>query len=534
EITGYDEETLLGLEPEVIFDPEDDAGVAQHERLLAGEVRSYRLDRRIRHAAGHHVWVSVSVSLLRRRPDDSGLLIGQVEDISERKRFEGQLAYLADHDHLTGLLNRRAFQDEVTAQLAYARRYAHAGAILVVDLDNFKDINDTLGHAAGDELISRVAGLLRVRLRKTDVLGRLGGDEFAVVLPETGRAEAELVARELLAAVRNQTVAVDGDRPLRVSASVGVALYDAGTELTAEEVLVNADIAMYDAKEAGRSRVAVSAQTHERQAQMKARLTWAQRIREALAEDRFTLYQQPIVDLGTGRIAAHELLLRMVDDRGEIIPPGAFLPVAERCGLVQDIDRWVVRTGIRTLAREQAAGRRVRFEVNLSGASVTDPDLEHFIEVELAASGADPAGLVFELTETAAIVNVDRARRFATRLGELGCEFALDDFGAGFGSFYYLKHLPFDYLKIDGDFVRTLSQSREDQHVVKAIVEIASGMGKKTVAEFVGDEETVAMLADFGVDFGQGYFLGRPGPLADILAPSWQPALTEPVEHSAG
>ena len=519
DITGYSEDELLAADPRMVLEPDElEDGDDPRARLLAGAMRSYSLERRVVHAAGHPVWVRVSVSLMRDRDGGARHLIAQVEDISERKRFEGQLAHLADHDHLTGLLNRRAFHDELSRRLAHGRRYAHAGAVLVLDLDNFKDINDTLGHAAGDELISRVAGLLRVRLRETDVLGRLGGDEFAVVLPETGRAEAELVARDLLAAVRKETVAVEGDRPIRVSASVGVALYDQATTLSAEEALVNADIAMYDAKEAGRSRVVVSHQSEQRQAQMKARLTWGQRIREALAEERFTLYQQPIVALDTGEVVAHELLLRMRDESGDVIPPGAFLPVAERFGLVQDIDRWVVRTAIRTLEREQAAGRRPRFEINLSGASVTDPDLEHYIEVELAASRADPSGLVFELTETAAIVNVDRARRFATRLAELGCEFALDDFGAGFGSFYYLKHIPFDYLKIDGDFVRGLVDSREDQHVVRAIVEIASGMGKRTVAEFVGDDATMRMLGELGVDFAQGYHLGRPAPLADILS----------------
>jgi diguanylate cyclase (GGDEF)-like protein/PAS domain S-box-containing protein len=516
EITGYTETELLAANADLLGHSDAaDEEEALVDRLMRGEIRSYRLERRIVHATGRSVWISLSVSLVR---DSSGVpryCIKQLEDISDRKRFEGQLAYLADHDALTGLYNRRAFQRELHQRASVERC---AGAVVVVDLDHFKDINDTLGHAAGDEVIVRVARILQKRLRKTDVLGRLGGDEFAMLLVGAQREEAEPVIAELLQVIREQSVVVDDGHPIGLTASAGIALFDADTSLTGEELLVSADIAMYDAKERGRDRYGISVETQRRQAQMTERMAWSQRMRAALENDGFVLFEQPVVDLRSGAPKCHELLLRMRDDDGELIQPAAFLPIAERSGLIAEIDRWVTRRAIETIAAQREAGRSLKLAVNLSGVSVSDPALLELIEHDLQAMRPPPGSLVFEVTETAAIVNLDCARAFAATLAELGCELALDDFGAGFGSFYYLKRLPFDYLKIDGDFIRQLTTSQEDQLVVRAIVEIARGLGKRTVAEFVGDEETLALLRELGVDDGQGFHLGRPGPLEDLIA----------------
>jgi EAL domain-containing protein (putative c-di-GMP-specific phosphodiesterase class I) len=264
------------------------------------------------------------------------------------------------------------------------------------------------------------------------------------------------------------------------------------------------------------------------QTQMRARLTWSQRIRTALEEDRFELYQQPILDIRRGEVTHHELLVRLPGDSGELIPPGTFLYIAEQFGLIQAIDRWVIGQATRLIKRLHAEGEPVSLSVNLSGASITDASLLEFVEQEIQETGIDPHSLIFEVTETAAIVNIDKARRFAERLGELGCAFALDDFGAGFGSFYYLKHLPFDYLKIDGDFIRQLPVSKPDQLTVKAIVQIAHGLGKRTVAEFVGDDATLALLGRFGVDYAQGYHTGRPAAVED----TWPPAASEHVRSA--
>jgi diguanylate cyclase (GGDEF)-like protein len=424
---------------------------------------------------------------------------------------------MADHDPLTGLFNRRSFERELNQHIARVERYGAEGAALVLDIDRFKHINDTLGHNVGDELIVKVAQTLRTRLRDSDVLARLGGDEFAVLMPRGGVEEAAKVAESVLAAVRAQSVVTAAGRRRPITASIGIALFAETERLSAEDVLVNADLAMYDAKEAGRDRAATYS-SHERGAsRMKARITWAERIREALEEDRFTLYAQPIVELASGEVCQHELLLRMLDEQGDIILPASFIAVAERFDLMQDIDRWVVARAIRLMGEQRRAGRELVFEVNISGSSTGDPELLTIIEHELQANGVDPVNLVLEVTETTAVANIPRAQQFAARLAELGCRFALDDFGAGFGSFYYLKHLPFDLLKIDGEFVRSCTTNQTDQLLIRAAVDIARGLGKKTIAEYVGDDETVQLLRELGVDYGQGFHIGQPAPLAQRL-----------------
>jgi EAL domain-containing protein (putative c-di-GMP-specific phosphodiesterase class I) len=257
-------------------------------------------------------------------------------------------------------------------------------------------------------------------------------------------------------------------------------------------------------------------------------MKWAKKITQALAEDHFELLAQPIQPLRGDRPTQYEMLLRMRDGHGDLIPPRTFLYIAERLGLIQEIDRWVVAHAIDLLAEHRAVGRALRFEVNLSGHSIGDPELLELIERRLRETGVPPDWLIFEITETAAVANIARAAAFAVRLSELGCHFALDDFGAGFGSFYYLKHLPFDYLKIDGEYVRHCATNETDRILISAVVQIARGMGKHTIAEFVGDQETVEVLARLGVDYGQGYFLGHPEPLANHLA-GQPPAATTPT-----
>ncbi|MDX6666782.1 MAG: hypothetical protein QOK04_162, partial [Solirubrobacteraceae bacterium] len=483
---------------------------------LDDEIPSYQLEQRFIHADREVSWVMLNASLVS---DDSGAplyCIQQLQDIEERKRFEGQLAHLADHDPLTGLFNRRRFGREVSRQISYAQRYGGGGAVLIIDIDNFKQINDTLGHNAGDEVMMEVAHLLRERLRDTDILARLGGDEFAVLLPHAAADDAEALAQALLDAVRGESIAVGGERPTRLTTSLGMAFFGTGSKTTPEDLLIDADVAMYDAKQQGRDRFAFA--SHEQRQRMAAKQTWTQRIRQALENDLFVLYCQPILDLRTNRISQHELLLRMPGEHDELILPAAFLYTAERSGFIRAIDRWVLGRAIRLLA-ERKSGRNLRLEVNISGSSVTDPDLPAFIERELNASSIDPADLILEVTETAAIANMAQARRFVARLTDIGCGFALDDFGAGFGSFYYIKHLPFDYLKIDGEFIRNIARSDTDQLILKSIVEMAEALGKQTIAEFVGDQESIRLLREQHVDYAQGYHVARPRPLSEIWAP---------------
>ena len=516
QITGYDSDHLLGTTVDAITHPDDVATDATGRAdLVSGRISTFRTEKRYLHGAGRQVWVSVHATLMRDADGNPSHILGQIQDITERRRFEDRLQHLVDHDPLTGLFNRRRFGHELERHVTHTARYGASGALLVLDLDDFKTVNDTLGHHAGDELIIAVAGLLRTQLRDSDVIARLGGDEFAILLPAGTVEEAAAVAEKLVRAVREEVTVLGSRHARRITTSVGVAAFDIA-EVTGDEVLVNADLAMYEAKEAGRNRHAVHSPDRHEPPRVQARTQWVERIRHALDDDRFVLHAQPILDLRTGAVAQHELLVRMLDDDGSLIPPGAFLHVAERYDLVQEIDRWVTRSAIELLAEH--AGDDLRLTVNLSGRTLTDDRLLADLEHEIERTGADPGRLTFEVSETAAVANIQLASQFAGRLREIGCRFALDDFGAGFGSFHYLKHLPFDYLKIDGEFVANCLADRTDQLVIRAVVDIAQGLGKETVAEFVGDDALVEFLRSQGVDYAQGFHIGRPLPVPEALA----------------
>ena len=516
EMTGYARAELEATTLEAIIHPDDvDADRDARERLAGGDGTRYRAERRYVHASGQIVPVEASVAVVHGAAGDASHFLAQVYDMTERKHFEGQLRYLADHDPLTAMFNRRRFEHELERELMRAQRHGTIGAVLVIDIDHFKYVNDSLGHSAGDQLIARVGGIFQARLRATDVIARLGGDEFAVILPATDRSGAMLVADNLLAALRADDQMTNTAGPRRVTASIGIAPFGDGP-VSSDDLLVEADIAMYDAKEAGRDRAALYSAAEGRQVQMHSRLTWADRIRDALERDSFVLYAQPILSLQDDAVPRHELLLRMRSEAGELIPPGTFLYVAERFDLIQPIDRWVLCRAIELLAEAKHAGKELHLEVNLSAKSLTDLSLPEFVAGQLASHAIDGHGLCVEITETAAIVNLDQAKRFAHDLGELGCEFALDDFGAGFASFYYLKHMAFDFVKIDGEFIRGLPGSHVNQLVVQSVVELARGLGKRTIAEFVDGEDTLELLRRYRVDYAQGFYIAEPAAIETL------------------
>ena len=451
--------------------------------------------------------------LERLAPEDRAVVQGALD---RAEKTEAELRFLADHDSLTGLLNRRRFRTELDQYVSFTARYGGRGAVMVIDIDGLKEVNDRLGHQAGDTLIRRVAEILRERVRATDLVARLSGDEFAVLTPQTDTAGALQLGEDLRAQVAEGL-------PLNLdladaSISVGITMFGGQGAMGAEAVLVAADQAMYQAKAEGRNRIMLFHSPGESGGPAKRAQTTSARIRDAITQNRLRLATQPIRSLASGGIERYELLLRMTGEDGELLPAASFIEVAERSGMVQELDRWVVAKALEMIAERERAGAPVSLHMNISGASMTDLSVLEFIERRLDEGEADPARCTFEITQTARVEDYETAAGFADRLTEFGCEVAIDDYGTGFGPFAYLQKVPFDVIKIDGTFIRDLPRNDADQLTVKAIVEIARGLGKRTIAEFVEDEETRTMLQAYGVDMAQGYHLGRPVDAVQALA----------------
>ena len=438
------------------------------------------------------------------------------EALTRAEKTEAQLRYIADHDSLTGLLDRRRFRAELDQYASFTARYGGQGAVMIIDIDGLKAVNDSLGHHAGDQLIRRVAGIMRERVRATDIVARLSGDEFAVLMPQTDTAGALQLGEDLRAQVA-ESAAPSPDAG-SVTISVGITMFGGEREIGAEGILVAADQAMYRAKEDGRNQIALFQDPGEPKRQERRRQTTSARIRDALTHDRLSLHTQPIRSLASGGIERYELLLRMTGEDGELLPAADFIEAAERSGMVQELDRWVVVRALELIAAREREGRPVSLHVNLSGASISDISVIEFIERRLDEGQADPARCTFEITETARVHDYEAAGSFADRLGEFGCQVAIDDYGAGFGPFHYLKQIPFDLIKIDGSFVHNMPNNDADQLTVKAIVQIARGLGKATIAEFVQDDVTAQMLREYGVDMAQGYHLDMPVDIEEALS----------------
>jgi diguanylate cyclase (GGDEF)-like protein/PAS domain S-box-containing protein len=441
--------------------------------------------------------------------DSENNVVGAIEtirDITEQKRMEIQLQHLATHDALTNIPNRYSVTEPLTRAVAKAKR-GEQSAFLFIDIDDFRLVNDTLGHATGDELLFTLAILLKQNLREGDLLARFGGDEFCVLLEGVTGDEASIVADKLRRIVDQEEMYLEKHKCcIDLSISIGVVMVD-GT-LDAQKVLFYADNALYQAKENGKNRVTFlkpDEVTEERFSETNRMISL---IKSALKNDFFTLFFQPVIRVSDGMIVHHEMLLRLQDPGGEIIQPNRFIPVAERFGLMPQVDRWVVISALSSLKKFPD----LEPFINISGASLGDETLLEFIEKSIIESGVEPSRIGFEITETTAVKDMARAKRWIHRLKNLGCRFALDDFGIGFSSFSYLRLLPVDYLKIDGSYIRDMDKDSTHKSLVKAINAVAHALGKKTIAEFVENEEIMKSLSDLNIDFGQGYYLGRPIP----------------------
>ncbi|MBK6981372.1 MAG: EAL domain-containing protein [Betaproteobacteria bacterium] len=449
------------------------------------------------------------------------VVVRLLADIAARREAEESLSWQATHDTLTDLVNRRQFEATLASHIESARAKGIRHALVYIDLDQFKVVNDTCGHLAGDALLRQLARVLEAKMRRGDCLARLGGDEFGVLLEGCDMLHAQVVAAQLLAAVRGFRFARDR-HVFSLGASIGVAAITAESR-DPEAVLSAADTACYLAKDKGRNQVQVYRMEDEEVSVRQGQMGWVSRITRSIEEDRFFLHCQRVVALkGIGGDEYLELLLRMRDESGRTVTPGAFIPAAERYHLMGRVDRWVVERALGCLGRHRAlpgqAGRLPRFGINLSGMSLGDPAFSEFVQEQLDRTGVPPDALCFEITETAAISDLVNAARFIRRFRALGCRFALDDFGSGLSSFAYLKALPVDYLKIDGSIVRDSVTDPVDQAMVDAICRLAKGVGARTVAESVESVETIERLRALGIDLVQGYAIHVPEPYADLAA----------------
>jgi diguanylate cyclase (GGDEF)-like protein/PAS domain S-box-containing protein len=469
---------------------------------------------------GTEIPIVQSAAPIRAR---SGEIMGVVlvlHDVSNERQYAAKLSYQASHDSLTGLINRAEFEQRLSLALKSAAQLGRHHAVMYLDLDQFKVVNDTCGHAAGDQLMRQVSTLLLRRLREGDTLARLGGDEFGVLLENCSPDNALRIADQLRQTVADFHLAWE-DRKLSVGVSIGVVNIKDGL-FTITDVLSAADSACYVAKEKGRNRVQVYHAEDSELSLRQGEMEWIGRLQKALDEDRFVLYAQDIVEIKAphGRVTHRELLVRMLDERGEIVPPMTFIPAAERYGLMPSIDRWVLRNALAIIARQRFDERGEAadiFAINLSGASIGDESFLDFIREQFTHFDVPCQCICFEITETAAIARLDKATHFIQELRALGCLFSLDDFGAGMSSFAYLKHLPVDYLKIDGGFVKDMADDPIDRAMVEAINSVGHVMGKKTIAEFVDSERVSALLREIGVDYAQGYGVAKPRPFGPRL-----------------
>jgi len=526
QITRWSANEAPGLPAVQVFNLVNDtngtpAGALIDRCLQEGKVFEFSKDTVLIDRDGKTIPVESSVAPIRNR---AGVVIGAVlvfRDVSQARKLESELSWQANHDALTGLINRTAFEQKLEQLVDIAKHEKRTHALCYLDLDQFKVVNDHCGHMAGDELLRQLSMLLNQRIRDADTLARLGGDEFGLLLADCPLAMALQISEELCQLVREFRF-VWQEKLFSVGVSVGLVEISSDCE-SVERLLSAADAACYAAKERGRNRVQLYKPDDTNFIKLHGEMQWVSRIHKAFDENRFCLFVQPIVPLHEhAHAGAHyEVLLRLTDIDGRLVPPVSFIPAAERYQMMSAIDRWVLTTLFATIANTRhPMPADNSYSVNLSGQSLNDDHFLTFVEKLLDDNTLPPSQLCFEITETAAITNLTKAVHFMHQLKARGCRFSLDDFGSGLSSFAYLKNLPVDYLKIDGEFIRDISVDPIDYTMVEAINNIGHLMGLKTIAEFVESQAIVDKLNEIGVDYAQGYFIGRPTRISDLVVQS--------------
>jgi len=523
-LTGWTEEEAKGLPLLDVFSLLDEEGIKPSDSPVNVAIRESR------------IVSSSSETIINRRNnhgyaiehtagpicDHNHETIGAVlvfRNITAIRAMAKQMTYQATHDALTGVINRQEFEERLSLALEGARSDKTQHVLCYIDLDQFKVVNDTCGHQAGDELLKQIVGLMAEHSRKTDTLARLGGDEFGLLIVDTELAQAMEIVGNLLVAIQDFRFGWQ-DKSFTVGASIGIVEIkpDSGTIV---DLLSAADSACFVAKDMGRNRVHVYQPDDKILNQRWGEMQWLPQIREAVEQNQFRLYCQQIVPLGApaNSIQRFEILVRMSREDGVMVPPMAFVPAAERYHLMPYIDRWVIKSALEFLQSYQHCSMHEKqcWAINLSGQSFCDDNFLEFIIDQFRITGVSPELICFEITETAAVSNLSAATDFIAILKDMGCSFALDDFGSGLSSFTYLKNLPVDFLKIDGSFVKDMLHDPIDRAMVKSINQIGHIMGLKTIAEFVEDEKTLNLLRDMEVDFAQGYVVHQPQPLYHLL-----------------
>ncbi|BDZ74358.1 hypothetical protein GCM10025856_20770 [Methylophaga marina] len=479
------------------------------EGQWSGEIENCRKD-------GSHYWVKLYLAAVYDDQKNINHYVAIYEDITESRKLAKKLSFQATHDNLTGLINRTEFERRLSMLVNDAQRIGTEHALCFLDLDQFKVINDTCGHIAGDELLRQLGSLLGGSTRKSDTLARLGGDEFAILVEDCELEKAEFIANEIKELV-SQFQFIWETQVFTVGVSIGVTTITSATR-NRTEALKQADSACYAAKNSGRNRVYVYQEQDQQLTAQKGEFKWVNEIKEALIEDRFELYAQPIVSTETEHLAMYEVLVRLRSKAGQLFPPGVFLSSAERYNLSDRIDKWVVSHVFEWLEQHYHSLPHLNYlAINLSGASIGDESMLAYIRTKLSAASFNQEMIKFEVTETAAIANLKQAHHFINSVLALGCQFSLDDFGSGLSSFAYLKNLPVQSIKIDGMFVKDMHVDPLDYEMVKSINDIGHVMGLETIAEFVENEEIWQKLKAIGVNYGQGYHLGKPAPIDQIL-----------------
>ena len=514
---GYESGGVIGKHISILTSPTDLSGENPSDIMLRelqsngawrGEISNVKND-------GTLFWCSANLSTFTHS-EIGEVWISIYSDISKSKQVEENLSYMASHDNLTGLFNRREFENRAERVISAIQQDREEHALCFLDLDQFKVVNDTCGHTAGDELLRQLSSTLTKIVRRSDTFARLGGDEFGLLMVNCSLSQANRAATKILKEVEDFQFSW-GNQQFRIGVSIGlVGITETTDNLT--ELLKRADAACYMAKDLGRNRIHVYRQDDAELAHRHGEMQWVTRINQALKEDRFTLYAQKIVSLSNDTKRHYEILIRMIDTDGTIIPPGAYLPAAERYDLINKLDSWVINNVFTLMTSHREIVKQINFiSINLSGQSVTNLDFLRTVIDKIKSSRIDPKKICFEITETAAISNLNVATTFITELGQLGCKFALDDFGSGLSSFGYLKNLPVNYLKIDGMFVKDMVTDPIDRAMVKSINDIGHVMGMKTIAEFVENDAIRDQLAEIGVDYVQGYGIEKPLPVSEIF-----------------